>query len=71
MNFKSKTFKKDNFFVLYDLNDDIVCYFDNFEDLSRTFSYELRNLVYQYNNHKSNIINIEIDNKKYKLATFC
>ena len=71
MNYKSKTFKNDNFFVLYDLNDNIICYYDNFKDLSRFLSYELRNLVYQYNSHKSNIITIEIDNKKYKLATFC
>ena len=32
MNFKSKKFKKDNYFVLYDLRDNVVCYFENFED---------------------------------------
>lgn len=71
MNFKSKTFKQNNYFVLYDMEDNIICYFDNFKELYKTLNYELRNLVYQFNNKKTNIINIEIENKKYKLATFC
>lgn len=70
MKYSSKNFKKDNFFVLYDANDDIVSYFDNFEDLSKILKYELRNLVYEYNHSDSNVITVIIGNKKYKLATF-
>lgn len=71
MKYNSKHFKKNNYFILYDLKDNIICYFDDFEELSKILNYQLRNLVYQFNYHNKNIINIEIDNKKYKLATFC
>lgn len=71
MKFKSKTFKNSNYFVLYDLDDNIVCYFDNFEELSHLISYSLRDLIREYNRTKSNVKIIIIDNMKYKLATFC
>ena len=51
MTYRSKTFKKENFFILYDINDNIVSYFDNFEELSKVLKYELRNLVYEYNHN--------------------
>ena len=70
MNYTSKSFREHNF-VLYDINDDIICYYDNFEELSRHINYELRKLVYEFNHRGSNIITVIIDNKKYKLATFC
>ena len=71
MNYKSKTFKNDNFFVLYDLEDNIVCYFDNFKELSKILSYRLCDLVHEYNRNNTNNIIVIIDNKKFKLATFC
>lgn len=71
MNFNSKTFKENNYFVLYDLNDNIICYFDDFYELSKYLDYQLRNLVYQYNATASNIITVIIQKRKYKLATFC
>lgn len=70
MKYRSKTFKNDNFFVLYDTNDNIVSYFDNFEDLSKILKYALRDLVHQYNRNNTDIITVIIGNKKYKLATF-
>lgn len=69
--YRSKTFKKDNYFVLYDLNDNIVGYFDNFEDLSRILKYRLSDLVHEYNRNNTDNIIVIIDNNKYKLATFC
>lgn len=71
MNFTSKNLKTINYFILYDLNDDLVCYYDNFKELSNHITQRLHDLVYEYNRHKSNVIIIEIDRKKYKLATFC
>lgn len=71
MNYHSKTFRNNNYFILYTQDDQIICYFDNFEELSKHLNYRLSNLVNLYNIHKSNIINIEIDNKRLKLATFC
>lgn len=70
MNYKSKNFKKDNYFVLYDLRDNVVCYFDNFEELSKMISYRLSDLVHEYNRYNTNNITVIIDNQKYKLATF-
>lgn len=70
MCYNSKTFKN-NSFILYDLNDEIVCYFDNFTELSKYINYRLSNLVQKYNLNQSDVIPIIIDNKTYKLATFC
>lgn len=71
LNYKSKLFREKNYFVLYDLNDDIICYFDSFNDLSRILHYRLSDLVHEYNRNKTNNIVVIINNKKYKLATFC
>lgn len=69
--YSSKSFRKNNFFVLYNLNDEVISYFDNFDELSRYINYNLGKLVYEYKRYNTNIITIIIDNKKYKLATFC
>ena len=71
MCYNSKNFRHNNHFVLYNLDDEIVCYFDNFEELSKYINYRLSNLVCEYNRNMSDVITIIIDNKKYKLLTFC
>ena len=71
MTYKSKLFRKNNYFVLYDMKDNILCYYDNFNDLSKVLNYRLSDLVYNYNRNKSNIIIVIINDVKYKLATFC
>lgn len=71
MRYNSKDFSKNNYFVLYDNNDNLLYYFDSFVELSKIFNYRLCDLVYQYNKNHTNIITIIIGNKKYKLATFC
>ncbi len=71
MCYKSKIFRENNYFVLYDLDDNIICYYDNFEDLSKILSYRLSDLVHEFNRKNSNNIFVIIDNTKYKLATFC
>lgn len=70
MNYKSKSFKKENYFVLYDLADNIICYFDNYEELSKMISYRIADLVHEFNRNKTNCITVIINNKKLKLATF-
>lgn len=70
MKFKSKDFKN-NSFILYDLEDNIICYFDNYDELSKYINYTPRKLAYEYNFRNTDIINIVIDNKKLRLATFC
>lgn len=71
MKLKSKDFRKKNYFVLYDVNDEVVCYFDNFNELLKHIKYRLSDLVHEYNRYNTNIITITIDNKKFKLATYC
>ncbi len=71
MSYTSKDFRNNNFFVLYDLNDEVVCYFDDFNELSRYINFRLCDLVRNYKVSNSNVITIIIDNKKFKLATFC
>ena len=71
MHFTSKNLKTINYFVLYDENDEIICLFNDFNELSKYINYKLYDLTHEYNRHKSNIITIEIDRKRYKLATFC
>ena len=70
MKYCSKQFKHENYFVLYDLNDNIIAYFDNFVELSKIFNYRLCDLVFQFNKIGKNIVIVVIDNKKYKLVTF-
>ncbi len=70
MKYCSKKFKNENYFVSYDLNDNIISFFDSFAELSKIFDYDLRNLVYQYNKNQADIITIIIGHQKYKLATF-
>lgn len=70
MKYKSKDFKN-NSFILYDLEDNIICYFDNYDELSKYINYTPRKLAYEYNFRNTDIINIVIDNKKLRLATFC
>lgn len=69
MKYKSKNFKN-NSFILYDLEDNIICYFDNYDELSKYINYTPRKLAYEYNFRNTDIINIVIDNKKLRLATF-
>lgn len=65
----SKDFRKNNYFILYDLNDMPVYYFNNFEELSKITKYSYRQLVWLFN-HSLGYIFIDIDNKRYKLYTF-
>lgn len=80
MKLKAKDFKKNNYFVLYPYEylcnsyceDEILCYYDNWEELHKKFFKvgRISDLIYEYNKHKTNIIVIEVNNRKYKLATF-
>lgn len=70
MHYRTKEFKNNNFFILYDLNDNIICYFDNFKELSRIFNYKVTDLVHEFNRHSSDRIIVVINNSKYRLVTF-
>lgn len=71
MKFKPNEFRKNNYFILYDSNDEVICYFDNFRELSKYINYRPNDLAKQFNKINSNIITIIIENKMLRLATFC
>lgn len=81
MKLKTKEFRKNNYFVLYewdeylcnsDCKDKIICYYDNWEELHKKIlkRWRIRDLVYEFNKRETNIIVIVVNNRKYKLATF-
>ena len=54
----------------YDLNDNVVCYFDNFAELSKIINYPSWKLARRFEIF-GNLINVTIDNKDYKLFATC
>lgn len=58
-----------NYFVLYDLNDNIVCYLHSIYEVKKYLpNYRIRDIKRRLINH--NFINIYIDNLVYKLYKF-
>lgn len=81
MKLKTKDFRKNNYFVLYewdeylcnsDCKDKIICYYDNWEELHKKClkGYICKRIVQRFNEENSNIITIVVNNRKYILATF-
>ncbi len=64
--FYGKELKKIYYFVLYDMEDFPICYFDNFKELSNNLNYPLKKITYMLNIY-GNLIHIKIGNKLYKL----
>ena len=68
--FSIKSIRK-NHFIIYDNQNQIICYLEDFNELSRYINYTLRDLVKRYNKVSINdTINICIDNRLYQLYTF-
>jgi len=67
--YNSKDFRKENYFVLYDMNDNVVCYFDNCEELIAKVGSSVHEIVRKFNNSDDCII-LVINLEKYKLYTF-
>lgn len=66
--YNTKEFKKNNYFILYDLEDNIVCYFDNFYELSTHINYNAYDLARRFN-CEGDLIKIIIGQTMYKLYT--
>lgn len=59
------------YFVVYDYNDNIVCYFDDFNELKRYLpNYRDRDIRRRFLKSKENFINIIIENTIYKVYKF-
>lgn len=62
---------ENNYFVLYDFNDNIICYIDNIYELVNYLpNYRLRDIKRRFLNSKVGYIGIVIDNVIYKLYRF-
>ena len=58
------------YYVLYDLNDNIICYFDNLTEISEKFGYPIKELNRKYRNSLDDSINLVLENAYYKLFYF-
>ena len=58
------------YFVLYDMEDNPICYFDNIMELLKHINYRDTDLLSKFSKNYNNI-NIVIGKRKYKLYRFC
>ena len=59
-----------SYYVLYDLNDNVVAYYDDLSEFSSIFNYFLKELNRKFKKSMSNYIYCDIDSQRYKLYKF-
>ena len=60
-----------NFFILYDFNDNFICYFDNIKELKRYLpNYRIRDIRRRFLKSSKNYINVIVLGNVFKLYTF-
>ena len=60
------------YYVIYDLNDNIICYLDNLEELKKYFpNYRTRDLKRRFKKNYEDFIQVIIDKRKYFVYKFC
>ena len=69
MSYTTKDFRKNNYFVLYDMNDNLICYFDNYKELANYTRRPLKKIAFSFSK-LVDFIYIVIDNQRYKLYTY-
>ena len=70
LKYKTKNFKKNRFFILYDVYDNPVLLIDSWEDLVHVYHKRIKDIVYRFNNTSFDYIPVIIDGTTYKLYTF-
>lgn len=65
-----KHFRETNDFVLYDENDNVVCYFNNIDELKKYSNVRPSRIYENFMRSSDCFINIVIDNSTYKLYRF-
>ncbi len=58
------------YFVLYDIDDNLVSYYDNLLEFTSKFNYPIKEINRKYKNSLFNYIFLDIDNLRYKLYAF-
>lgn len=59
-----------NYFVLYDLDDYVVCYLHDLKEFLDKFNYPLKEINRKFKNSNDNYIYLDINNIRYKLFCF-
>lgn len=58
------------YFVLYDLNDNVICYYDNLDDFISKYKYAKKEINRKYRNSLTNYIYLIIEQQFFKLYKF-
>lgn len=58
------------YFIVYDVNDFIVCYLDNISDLCNFSGLRKKDVNYKFKLSKYNVININVDKSRYKVYKY-
>lgn len=58
------------YFLLYDLDDNIICYFNDIKEISIKYNYEIKELNRKFKNSLFNYIILHLDSHTYKLYKF-
>lgn len=58
------------YYVLYDLNDNIVCYFNTLIEFCTKFNYSNKEINRKFKNSNSNYIHVDILNSRFSLFVF-
>ena len=64
-----RIYSNDYYYVLYDVNDNLQCFIDSYEELKKYTNYSSRVINY-YFNKKGDYIYIQCFGKRYKLYRF-
>ena len=64
-----KEFRNNTYFVLYDVQDYPICYFDNLEEVLKCINYSPSKLLYRFKN-EGFLIGVTLGNHYYRLARF-
>lgn len=59
-----------NYFIVYDINDFVVCYLNNIYELCVFSGLRIKDVNYKFNHVKDNVININVDNLRFKVYKF-
>lgn len=57
------------YFVVYDMNDNVVCYLHNLLDLCRFTGLRIKDINYKFKN--SDYISVNVDKQKLNVYKFC
>lgn len=58
------------YYVMYDLEDNLLCYYSNILELTSKLNYQVKEINRKFKKSKDNVININVDNLRYKVYKF-